>query len=290
MGSIVNEALLELNSHLLEHPHKVLPALRMVKNSAFGTLKCKIPQEWIHHTLIYFYNISKELWRDVLMRYAKARQLPWTEELLKKCDRKYNLKGLELLSSFLGQIVWQDHLAKELHYKPMLVLVMLDRFMSMSPDTSISIDANTGEISPAPSLYAFDGAVDGRYTHIKHLPQGVKALLPEDLCVKVGGAWTIEDGHSWNDAYIKGARISENCFKLFYEQGLGQHIQYDTDSFLDNFITKHKKAHHEAMQRSWKEYRLAVEGPKSDPPLENKKGRTASGPQEPAGDRLPDFI
>ena len=93
MGSIVNEALLELNSHLLEHPHKVLPALRMVKNSAFGTLKCKIPQEWIHHTLIYFYNISKALWRDVLMRYAKARQLPWTEELLKKSDRRYNLKA-----------------------------------------------------------------------------------------------------------------------------------------------------------------------------------------------------
>ena len=53
LAAINQEALLELNEHLLANPHKILVLLRMAKKEEYFKEASTLPGDWLHSTLIY---------------------------------------------------------------------------------------------------------------------------------------------------------------------------------------------------------------------------------------------
>ena len=235
MTALNGDALTELVEFLSqpENQSKILAVLRMAKTDSYFCTRRTLPTDWIHHTLIYLKSVSKTLWKEVLLTFAKAKNLRWDEKLLAFCDKKYELHGIEAIVCYLGRMTYDDHLAKELHYKPLLIAVMVERFKTCTGSVTIGRD---GTLSFDPPLYKFGAAANGRHSSIIHTPTGTEASIPDDLCVRSDGSWRIVDDWSTFDASLVGKRRSENVFSLFEEDDKEDNISYDTDTFLDYMI------------------------------------------------------
>ena len=227
LNSIENEALVEMNEHLISNPGKILILVRMMWNENNFRKRPTLPCDWLHPTLIYFKNVSKRLWMFMLLRFGKARGKTWTEERLKLMDKKYELQGLEMAVCRLGHMDFNDHLPKAMHYKPLLQKVMVQYWLDGKVDIEISAEGTL--TMPAP-VYMLHGQVDGFYKQVKHC-SGAVCNIFEDISVAVGSFWSIEDAWSWSSCVLKGKK-EYNIFQMFKEQNATENIDYDTDSFL----------------------------------------------------------
>ena len=70
LTAINQEALLELNQHLLWFPHKTLVLLRMAQKEEFFKEASMLPGDWLLSTLIYMKSAGKANIKDAIMMYA----------------------------------------------------------------------------------------------------------------------------------------------------------------------------------------------------------------------------
>ena len=212
LSTIVNKALVELNEHLLEIPHKILVLLRVAKKESYFKKAVALPSGWLHPTLVHLKNAGKGTFRDALIMYSDEQELGWTAELLSFVDRSNGLQGIEMIACFLGHFSFDDNLPKLMHYKPLFRKVMVAHWLEGG--RRVTIDESTGKLTLDPPLFRFVDKKGPWYGSIEHVPSKTKVNISEDLNVTDKPIWRIEDGWSWLGAALCGKQrmtILQTC-------------------------------------------------------------------------------
>ena len=246
LSAILNDALNELVEDCLNNPHKVLEEIgageipwilvlnRMSKIKEYFEQKEAVQEDWLHPTLIRFDKVPKQFFIGLLVEYAAKQQFTpaWTEELLKKFDRKHSLKGIEALVCYLGHLSLTDHIPNLCTYKPLLKAVLISRFELI--DAQVTIDSSGGGMDfSKDGIYTLTGLEDNKWTKVVHNKSDVSVDIPEDFSVTID-SWKLVANHSWEAAQLKGQRVSIQILQLFEEKGLTEHIAYDKKKFLND--------------------------------------------------------
>ena len=237
LTAINQEALVELNQHLLSFPRKILILLRMAQKEEFFKEASTLPGDWLHATLIYVKSAGKANIKEAILMYAKEKKLNWSMELLTKADKANDLKGIEMISCYLAGMDWNDYLPKKMHYKPLFKKVLCNMFSKSTGN--VVIHPKTGALTFEPPVYelsSFDGTAN-KYMDIKHNPTGKTVKISEDLHV-TDKNWHIQDAWSTFHAALRGRTITENVYGMFEEANNVQDIEYDTDAVFDSTITE----------------------------------------------------
>jgi hypothetical protein len=250
LGAICDEGLSELNDFLLLRPERILVTLRMAKDDSYFRMKVKTSEHWIHSTLVYMAGVPKKFWKQLLMEYREAKRpnSPWSDDLLKKMDKMQALEGISNAVSYLGRICMQDHLPSQLHYKPLLRDVILERMMENSFMLEIDADGSV-KFGKQLGVYAFDGLTETGYSTIVHLPTKISVNICEGFKVGLDN-WDIDDNHDWVKASLVGKRVKENILKMFVDDGKWNEIGYDKATFLDDLIETHLAKHEGEMMKT----------------------------------------
>ena len=233
LSTNVNKALVELNEHLLENPHKILVLLRMAKKESYFK-KAPVPSGWLHPTLVYLKTAGKATFRDALIMYSDEQELGWTAELLSFVDKSNGLQGIEMIACFLGHFSFDDNLPKLMHYKPLFRKVMVAHWLEGG--RRVTIDESTGKLTLEPPLFRFVDKKGPWHGSIEHVPSKTKVNISEDLNVTDKPIWRIEDGWSWLGAALCGKTTNDNIANMFKAQG--KPIDYDTHDFLTKTCNK----------------------------------------------------
>jgi len=234
LSAILNEALNELVEECLQNPHKILVLNRMSKIKEYFEQKEAIQEDWLHPTLIRFDKVPKQFFIGLLLEYAAKKQFmpAWTEELLKKFDKKHSLKGIEALVCYLGHVSITDHIPNLCTYKPLLKAVLIARFEHIG--AKVKIDSAGGGIDfSKEGIYTLAGLEGNKWTKIVHNKSKVSVDIPQDFCV-TKDSWKLVANHSWEAAQLKGERVAIQILHLFEEKGLAEGIAYDKKKFLND--------------------------------------------------------
>ena len=234
LSAILNDALNELVEDCLNNPHKILVLNRMSKIKEYFEQKEAIQEDWLHPTLIRFDKVPKQFFIGLLVEYAAKQQLTpaWTEELLKKFDKKHSRKGIEALVCYLGHLSFTDHIPNLCTYKPLLKAVLTSRFELNNVQVKIDYTGGGMDFSKD-GIYTLTGLVGNKWTKIVHNKSEVSVDIPEDFSVTMD-SWKLVANHSWEAAQLKGKSVSIQILHLFEEKGLTEHIAYDKKKALND--------------------------------------------------------
>ena len=104
LNNVLNKALIELNHICLAEPYNILILLQMAKDQANFTQKAKPSEDWLRRSYVYFSSVPKGLWVEVLVEYAATTGDRWDGDLIRKADRKNDLRGIQVLTSFFREL------------------------------------------------------------------------------------------------------------------------------------------------------------------------------------------
>ena len=244
MDTLEQDALTEIVDDLVDNPHKILVVARMVKNPCYFQKSKRVSSDFIHPTLVTLGGVPKAEWIIVLEKVNAA----WTEPVLRRMDKRYELKGISRLVSFLSDSSMGDHLYEKCHWRPLLREVMALYMLDFGRANSVTIDEKTGEIKGL-EVYAYDCPVDGAYTKVRHISSGEVAEI-SDYHIKVGGAWTIAGNWSTRDARVKGQRERDLVIHFFEQAGKdGEIYTHEGATFMENFIEAKKDRLQDLLQQ-----------------------------------------
>jgi len=187
VSSMLKEGLNELIQFLSTQPDRILLTLKWAQNDKNFTVKEKCPKDFIHFTLVYFSGVPKQLWVQVLLKFFQEKgRAPQTEEVIRKMDKANGLTGITRYVGFVGRFLMTDHLAKEMHYKPLLTDVIFNRmtasgrWLEVEKDGKVKFD-DDGEYQ------LVDRNDQGTYKSVQHVASGVKVAIPDDYTVTGSG-------------------------------------------------------------------------------------------------------
>ena len=156
LNNVLNKALIELSHICLAEPYKIRILLQMAKDQANFAQKAKPSEDWLRRSYVYFSSVPKGLWVEVSVEYAAITGDRWDGDLIRKADRKNDLHGIQVLTSFLGSLTWQDRIPRDAFYKPLLKAVLLDQFKKVGHGACISKDGVITYTKPAGGICKFD--------------------------------------------------------------------------------------------------------------------------------------
>lgn len=178
-------------------------------------------------------------WNAAQVKKQGSKQQVWNEELLKKADKHHSLEGIEMLVTVLGELLFDDHLPAACHYKPLLEVMLILRFLRVT--SLITIDSSTGKITFSTGVFSLK-ATGEQYTHVVHNKSGVSVPIPDEYIVRVAdSSWSLRENWNWRLCELAGKRRRENVFELFEESNKADVLDYDASSFLDNDVAKAKE-------------------------------------------------
>ena len=116
LDAIHNEALDEIIAKLLDRPEKILIIARMIDNEYYFKKRAVLSKDW---TIL------------LEARRQTPSCTPWSEDMLRKADKFYQLRGVERLFMYMGNLLLSDPLPVKCHYRPPLRAATVHRMVSV---------------------------------------------------------------------------------------------------------------------------------------------------------------
>ena len=206
----INKAFNDIIEKLLDRPEKILITARMIDNEHYYRKRAVLSKDWLHAAIVKFSGVPKSEMMTILLEARRQTPMctPWTEDLLREADKFYQLRGVERLFMYMGNLM-SDQLPVKCHYRPLLRAAMVHRMVSVPFSASSRIDAVSGEIQF--ECYKFDVEQHNQWTRIHNL-NSQSAPIPEDFTVRVHGKFTITNNWSMYGARFKGQRVDQPIF------------------------------------------------------------------------------
>ena len=236
LDAIHNEALNEIIEKLLARPEKILIIARMIDNEYYFKKRAVLSKDWLHATIVKFSGVPKIEMMTILLEARRQTPCcpPWSEDMLWKADKFYQLRCVQPSLHVHGQLVVERLLPVKCHYRPLLRAAMVHRMVSVSFAASSRIDAVSGEIQF--ECYKFDGEQNNVWTRIHRDLNSQSVPIPEDFTVRVHGNFSITNNWSMCDARLKGQRVDQSIFELFVDSGMDVEFTRDAKTFMKDSI------------------------------------------------------
>ena len=105
LDAIDNEALNEIIE-------KILITARMIDNEYFFKERAVLSKDWLHATIVKFSGVSKSEMMTILLEARRQTPCctPWSEDMLRKADKFYQLRGVERLFMYMDNLLLSDPL------------------------------------------------------------------------------------------------------------------------------------------------------------------------------------
>ena len=165
LDAIHNEASNEIIEKLLDRIEKILILACMIDNEYYFKKRAVLSKDWLHATTVKFSCVPKTEMTTTLLVARRQTPMctPWTEDMLQKADEFYQVRGVERLFMYMGNLLLGDPLPVKCLFRP-LPRAMVHRMVSVPFSASSSIDSVSGEIQF--ECYKFDGEQHTVWTRI----------------------------------------------------------------------------------------------------------------------------
>ena len=200
----------------------------MMDNEYYFKKRAVLSKDWLHATIVKFSGVPKSEMMTILLEARRQTPCctPWSEDMLRKADKFYQLRGVERLFMYTGNLLLSDPLPVKCHYRPLLRAAMVHRMVSVPFIASSRIDAVGDEIQF--ECYKFDGEQNDVCTRIHCNLNSQSVPILEDF--------SITDNWRMYDARLKGQRVDQSIFDLFVDLGMDMEFTRDAKTFMKDFI------------------------------------------------------
>ena len=112
LDAIHNEAFNEIIEKLLHLVEKILIIACMIDNEYYFKKRGVLSKDWLHATIVQFSGVPKSEMMTILLvaRRQTPMCIPWAKDMLLKADKFYQLRGIERLFMYMGNLLLGDPL------------------------------------------------------------------------------------------------------------------------------------------------------------------------------------
>ena len=201
----IDAALVKLVEHLLDQPHKILSIQNLAMQDSIGKTRPRVvsADRALHHTLIYMKSVPKH-WKVK----ALARWLVVNEDIIKRTDKHFRGKGVDIMFEFQTGTRGSDRIPTGCRHAAVFDATFTKRQEDLGKRLQQCVRNRQG-------VFEFQGGVAGgtfslmkdagvegsSYTHIVSI-DGCKAAIPKEYNIATGAdnGWT-----------CMGNACAENC-------------------------------------------------------------------------------